>query len=90
MKQTAQLTKTLKDIANYVQIKYNSKMTRMIRDVERPIFTYPAWPVGYPVTSDYGKTTHEKVDKMDVYVWKKEFEKVLNKEAEFKEKKIRV
>lgn len=35
---------------------------------------------------DDGKTTQEKVDKMDVYVWKKDFQKINNKELEFEEK----
>ena len=35
---------TPQDIANYVQIKYNNSIARLIRDAERPIFTYPTWP----------------------------------------------
>ena len=31
---TQQCTKRLEDIANHVQIKYNSNMARIIRDVE--------------------------------------------------------
>ena len=34
MKYATQLTKTLEEIADYIKIKYNSDVTRMIRDVE--------------------------------------------------------
>ena len=41
------------------------------------------------VTSSDGKTTQKNVDDMDVYVWKKDFEKAHNKESEFKAKEER-
>ena len=81
MKHAAKFTKTLGDITNYVQTKYNSNAARMIQDVERPLFTYTTLPVGCLVTLSHRMTTQEKVNEIDVYVWKKGFEKIHNKES---------
>ena len=35
----------LEDIADFIQVKYISNVVRMIRDVERPTFTYPTRPI---------------------------------------------
>ena len=66
VKYAAQFTKTLENIIDYVQIKYNSDVARMIRDVKQPIFTYPMQPVGCLVISKKEKTTWEKVNEMDM------------------------
>ena len=60
MKHVTQFTKMLKEIADYVQIKYSSNAVWMIRDVECPNFSYPAEPVGCLVTSEERKTMWKK------------------------------
>ena len=44
----------------------------MINDVERPTFDFPVHPVSKTITSPDGRTTQEKIDKMDNYIWKKD------------------
>ena len=41
MKHATQFTETLKEIAKYVQKKYNNDVAKMIKDVEHPIFNFP-------------------------------------------------
>ena len=45
----------------------------MIKDVERPKFEFPLRPVARRVMNLDRTVTQEKIDKMDVYVWKKKY-----------------
>ena len=40
VKHAVQFDKTLEEIADYVQVKYNNDVARMIRDVECPLFKW--------------------------------------------------
>ena len=80
----------LEDIADFIQVKYNSNVVRMIRDVERPTFTYPTRPTGRMITLRRITTMQEKVDEVDVYIWKKASKKIHNKKVDFKEKEKKV
>ena len=85
VKHAAQFTKTLEEIANYVQKKYNSDVAKMIKDVERSVFEFPARPLLKTILNSDGRITQEKVDEMDIYVWKKDYELIHSKKAEFVE-----
>ena len=76
VKHAAQFTKTLEEIAKYVQKKYNSDVAKMMKDVERPKFDFPARPVTKIVVNSDGTTTQEKINEMDIFIWKKNYELV--------------
>ena len=82
----AQFTKMLEEIANYIQKKYNNDVAKMIKDVKRPVFEFPACPLPKTILNSDGTITLEKVDEMDIYVWKKDYKLVHSKKAEFVEK----
>ena len=44
----------------------------MMKDVERPKLKLPVCPVPWTVMNPDGTVTQEKIDEMDVYVWKKD------------------
>ena len=90
VKHAAQFTKTLEEIANYVQKKHNSDVAKMIKDVERPVLEFPARPIPKTILNSDGTITLEKVDEMDSYVWKKDYKLVHSKKAEVIEKEKRV
>ena len=90
VKHAAQFTKTLEEIANYVQRKYNSDVAKMIKDVERPVFEFPPRPLPKTIVNPDGTITTEKVDEMDIYIWKKGYELSHSKKAELIEKEKRV
>ena len=75
-----QFTKTLKELANYVQVKYSSNVARMIQNVERPVFKYPTRCIG----------SQEKVGEMAIFIWRKDNEKVPVKQSMIGEKEMRV
>ena len=50
IKHAAQFTKTLKEIADYVRIKYNGNMARTIRDMKRSVFKFPQQPTAQIIT----------------------------------------
>ena len=41
VKHAVQFTKTLEEIAYYIQKKFNSDVAKMMKDVEHPIFEFP-------------------------------------------------
>ena len=57
VKHAAQFTKTLEEIAKYVQKKYNSNVAKMIKHVERPKFDFPACPTPTIIFNSDGTTT---------------------------------
>ena len=52
--------------------KYDSDVAKMMKDVERPKLKLPVCPVPWTVMNPDGTVTQEKIDEMDVYVWKKD------------------
>ena len=70
--------------------KYKSDVAKMMKDVECPKFKFPAHPVPQTVMNLDGTVKQEKIDEMDVYVWKKDYELTHNQKAEFIEKEKRV
>ena len=90
VKNAAQLTKMLEEIVNYMQKKYNSDFAKMIKDMERPTFKFPIWPVLRIILNPDETTTQEKIDEMDIFMWMKDCELVHNKKAEFTEKVKRI
>ena len=65
-----QFTKTVEEIADYVQLKYNSDIARMIRDVECPVFKFPQQPLAQIVTDANGNPIQERLIKMEMYTRK--------------------
>ena len=68
----------LEEIANYAQKKYNSDVKKMIKDMEFPIFKFPVRPVPKIILNPDGTTTQEKIDEMDIYLRRKNYELVHN------------
>ena len=90
VKHAAQFMKMLEEITNYIQKKYNSDVVKMIKDMEYPTFEFPVWSVPRIILNPDGTSIQEKIDKMDIYVWKKDYELVHNKKAKFKKKEKQV
>ena len=55
-----------------MKVKYDSDVARMIVDVEHPEFNFPEHPVPQIVTIKDSTSMQEKVDKMDINIWKKD------------------
>ena len=66
--------KMLEKVANYMQKKYNSDIAKMIKNVEHSIFEFRVHPVPKIILNPDGTTTQEKVDKMEICMWKKDYE----------------
>ena len=90
VKHAAQFTKVLEETAKYIQKKYNCNIAKMIKDVECPLFKFPKCPVPWVITYVDGMMTQEKIDKMDIYVWKMDYELIQSQKADFTEKEKRV
>ena len=58
---------------DYVQIKYNSNVSCMVKEVELLTLIFPARPTWGIVTFEDRTTAHEKANEMDTYVWKRAF-----------------
>ena len=86
MRHAAQFTNALNDFFDCIQIKFNSDVACMIREVEWQLLFYPARPTWRTMTLNDWTTTWEKADEMVDYFWKKAFKKRYNNEAEFEEK----
>ena len=69
-----------------MQIKYHDAVAKMIREVEHLTFMLPKWPKLQIIANMDGKSTQEKINKMDVYIWKKDYELLHQQKVEFKEK----
>ena len=90
MEHSTQFTKTSEKITKYIQKKYDSDVAKMRKDLEHPKFDFPVHPVPRIIMNTDGMTTQEKIDEMDIYVWKKDYELIHNQIAEFVEKEKRV
>ena len=86
VKHAVQFTKTLQEIVDYIQIKYNSDVARMIRDVEHPVFKFPQQPIAQVITDSNGNPIQERFNKMEMYIWKKDRKLIHKQRAEFKKK----
>ena len=80
----------LEEIAKNVQKKYNSDVAKMIKDIEHPKLLLPVHPVPLTVINLDGTVTQEKIDKIDIYAWEKDYELIHNQKPEFVEKEKRV
>ena len=89
LKHAAQFTKTLEEIIDYIQIKYNSDVA-MIRDMECPVFKFLQQSMAQIVTDANGIPIQEIFNKMEMYIWKNKYSLVHNQRAEFKKKEKRV
>ena len=89
-KHTAHFTETLEKIAKYVQKKYNSDIANIIKDVEQPQFDFSTCSVPQIITDVDGMMTQEKINEMDIYIWKKDYKLMHSQKAKFskKEKKV--
>ena len=65
-------------------------MAKTIKDVECPIFNFPAHPVPKIIANPDGTRTQQKVNKMDIYIWKKDYELICSQKADFIKKGKRV
>ena len=54
--------------------------------MERPTFDFPVHPVSETIMNPNGATAQEKIDKIDMYIWKKDYELVHSRKAEFTKK----
>ena len=90
VKHSAQFTKILKETGRYVQEQYIGNAAKTINDIERRNFEFPAHSVPQIITYPDGLMTQEKIDEMDIYLWKKDYELVLSQKAKFTEKEKRV
>ena len=90
MKHAAQFTNMLEEITNYVQKKYNSDVAKMIKDMERPVFEFPVRPLPKTILNSDGTIIQEKVDEIDIYIWKNDYKLIHSKKAEFIEKEKHV
>ena len=66
--------------------KYNSVVAKMIKDMKHSQFDFLVCPVQSIIANPDGTITKEKINEMDVYLWKKDHELVHNMKAEFIEK----
>ena len=66
VKHAAQYTKTLEKIADYVQVKYNNDVAKMIREVKCPIFKYPQQPSAQIVMDLIGNPIQERFHEMEM------------------------
>ena len=77
----------MEEVANYVQIKYNNDVAKIIRDMMRPSFNYPPRTEGQNILLQDDKD--QKKQMRWIYMLKKDYEKVCNKISEFEEKEKR-
>ena len=67
MKHASQFSKSLQNVADYVQIMYNSDVAEAIRTMEEQVFTYPEKPTIIYVKDKNGKETEVKPDESDFF-----------------------
>ena len=58
--------------------------------MERPVFKFPQKPMSQVITNANGNPIQERLNKMEMYIWKKDYKFVHKQMAEFKEKEERV
>ena len=58
----------------------------MIKDNKCPTFDFPVYLVSKTIMSPDQTTMQEKIDEIDIYIWKKDYELVHRRKAEFIEK----
>ena len=68
VKHASQFSKSLQNVADYVQIKYNSDMAEAIRTMEEQVFIYPDKPTVTYVKDESGKETEIKPDESDYFM----------------------
>ena len=68
VKRAALFTKTLEEIADYVQVKYKNDVARMIREVEQPVFKFPRQPTAQITTDTNGNPIQERFNEMEMYL----------------------
>ena len=80
----------LKEIAYYLLKKYNSDIAKMIKDMECPAIDFPVCLAPRIIINLHVITSQEKIDEMDIYIWKKDYKLVHNKKGDFTKKEKRV
>ena len=90
MKHAMQFTKTSEAIADYVQINFNSDVAEAIQNVDKPTFKMQPRPEKKMLTDEKVKTILESPEEVELFIWKKECEKLCKRQADYKEKEKRV
>ena len=65
----AQFTRSLLNIADHVQMKYNNKMREATQTLEKTEFSYPVLPKGKREKNEEGNKINGKPNEMDVFMW---------------------
>ena len=83
----AHFTKSLQNIANNVQIKYNSDVAEAIRTIETPTFGYPEKPMITYLKYELGKVMEVKLDEFNIFIWRRLWEEENDQAFEYKKYK---
>ena len=81
VKDDAQFTKTSEEIADYVQMNFNSDIVEAIRKVKQLTFTMPKKPTGRLMINKEGRIVTVDLDEMDIFIKKKVFERQYKKQT---------
>ena len=65
VKHAVQFTKTLEQIADYIQVKYNRDVAK-IREVEHPIFKFPQQPTAQIVMNSNRNPIQERLNEIEM------------------------
>ena len=71
VKHASQFTKSLKNIADYAQIKYNNDVAEAIRIMEQLYLTYPEMPQPIIKKDETGKEVELNPSKAELFMWKR-------------------
>ena len=83
VKNAAQFSKSLFNIADYVQMKYNNKVGDAIRNLKHPTFIYLEDPEERFVLDKDGNKVYQPPDEIKVFMWKKQWEKISSHETDY-------
>ena len=79
----AKFSRSLLNIADYAQLKYNNKVGDAIWDQKHPMFTYPEMPEEKVVIDKEGNQIIEQPNEMKVFMWKKHWNRLHTQETEY-------
>ena len=74
VKNATQFWRSLLDIADYVQVKYNNEVGDAIRNLKHPVFIFPEMPEERFKLDKDGNQIYQRQNKMKVFTWKKQWE----------------
>ena len=76
VKHAFQFSKSLKNVANYLQMKYNNNVVEAIWTMGAPDFNYPEMPQPVIKQDKTGKEVEIKPSEGELFMWKRFWDKV--------------